>query len=88
MEGQPLILSLIPYNIVKLYIPTKWNGIPTGTFSKFKITDLLPSNEIKKIQMKSVNSKNMCNYTKANYQILNATIQNGSFGLKEDISKY
>ena len=88
MEGQPLILSLIPYNEVTLIITTKWDGIPMGTFSKWKINDLLPSNQIKKFQMKAVNSKNICSYTKANFQILNATMQNGSFDLKEDISKY
>ena len=90
MKGQPLILSLIPYSPAVLSIPpaAKWDGIPMGTFSKWKITDLLPSNLTKNFQMKSVNSKNICNYTKANFQILNATMRNGAIDLKEDFSKY
>ena len=80
-KGQPLMLSLMPYNDVKLHQQDKWTGeIPMGTFSSLKITDVLPSNIPKKLEMLLVNSL-ACNYSPSSIETKTAIIRNGAFGL-------
>ena len=81
-KGQPLMLSLMPYNDVKLHQQDKWTGeTPMGTFSSFKITDVLPSNIPKKFEMLLVNSL-ACNYSPSSIETKTAIILNGSFGME------
>ena len=84
-KGQPLMLSLMPDNIIRLISQSSWDQIPIGTFSSLKVTDVLPDNNPKKLGLLLVESQD-CNYSQSDIVTRYATIQNGSFGL--DIPNY
>ena len=84
-KEQPLMLSLMPYNEIKLTTQYNWENIPIGTFSSLKVTDVLPNKNSIKFQMSLVNlpqggPSQTCNYNQSDIVTKTGMIQNGAFG--------
>ena len=84
-KGQPLMLSLLPYNDIRLTTQDNSGKVPNGTFSSLKVADVLPSKNPIKFSMRLVSipkggSLQTCNYSQSDIVTKTGMIQNGSFG--------
>ena len=87
-KGQPLMLSLLPYNDIRLTVQDNSGKVPNGTFSSLKVADGLPSKNPIKFQMSLVSipkggSLQTCNYSPSDIVTRTGMIQNGSFGFPD-----